>query len=365
MISVTQPYLPSMSKYMKYVEEIYERNWLTNNGPLVEELTVRLEESLGVKNLLLTSSGTMALQLAFRVKNLNDKRVITTPFTFQATYSALEWQGANISFQDINKETWNLDTYLLEGALQQGLEVDCIVPVHTFGNPCDINHLAELQRKYKFDIIYDAAHAVTTQLKDKKSLLSFGDISCFSLHATKLFHTIEGGGVVFSDKDELAYAKQMINFGLNIHNSATTAGINGKLSEFHAAMGLAILDDLHLIEQNRLEQKEQYHKLLRDRFCFQTLSMDCKQSPSYMPILFESEQKVLDAIARLKTHDIHPRRYFYPAIHNMEIVRKHLQSVSMPNADFISQRVLCLPLYFNQPSQQINQICNVIKGNTL
>ncbi|MEM5549628.1 DegT/DnrJ/EryC1/StrS family aminotransferase [Pseudoalteromonas neustonica] len=357
MINVTTPYLPPIEKYIKYVEGIYNRKWLTNSGPLTQELTVRIEERLGVKNLLLTSSGTMALQIAFRIKELKNKSVITTPFSFHATYSALEWQGANIDFCDIDKQTWNLSTQELEKLLKSGKKVDCIVPVHTFGNPCNTKQIAKLKEQFKFDVIYDSAHAITTTDKNKKNILNQGDISCFSLHATKLFHTVEGGGAVFASSEEHEIASSMINFGLT-GDKAFQPGINGKLSEFHAAMGLAILDDLEMIEDDRNRQKSYYSKLLNSKVNFQEIAQNTKASPSYMPILFETQAQLNIVQKTLNENSVFPRRYFYPALHQMPVVTKNNKTWQLPKAEFIAQRVLCLPLYYGQTNSQIESICN-------
>lgn len=361
MIHVTSPYLPSMKKYIKYIEGIYERKWLTNNGPLVKELTARLEAYLGVKNLLLVSSGTMALQIAFRIKNLQQKNVISTPFTFQATYSALEWQGAHVDFCDIDSKTWNMDPYLLEEQLSSGKKVDCVVPVHTFGNSCELEHLQKLQEKYKFSLIYDAAHALTT-LDDKgKSILTYGDISCFSLHATKLFHTVEGGALVFKNDRELETAKQMINFGLD-GDFASEPGINGKLSEFHAAMGLAILDDIDLILSQRKNQITTYKSNLRNCTGYQAINAEHDICPSYMPILLHNENTVMRIIDRLFEFNIFPRRYFHPAINKSPHYQKSYLNVTMPIAEDIASRILCLPLFPGLSNEKILQISNIIKS---
>ncbi|MBH0042955.1 DegT/DnrJ/EryC1/StrS family aminotransferase [Pseudoalteromonas sp. SWXJZ10B] len=358
MVFVTSPYLPSIKKYIKYVESIYENKWLTNNGPLVRELTTRLEERLNIKNLLLTSSGTMSLQIAFRLKQLENQSVITTPFSFHATYSALEWQGANVGFCDIDRKTWNLDIDKLEQILSSGKKVDCVVPVHTFGTPCDVEKIKKLKDKFNFNVIYDSAHAITTRSSKGKNILSYGDISCFSLHATKLFHTVEGGGIVFSNPEEHEIASSMINFGLE-GEKAFHPGINGKLSEFHAAMGLAILDDLTMIEEDRFRQKEFYTKLLNSRVNFQDKRSASTISPSYMPVLFEEEPDLVNTITRLNTHDVYPRRYFNPALHQMPIVKQRKVKWSLPEAEYVAKRVLCLPLYFGQTNSQIKSICNL------
>ncbi|WP_162197944.1 DegT/DnrJ/EryC1/StrS family aminotransferase [Pseudoalteromonas rubra] len=348
-----------MKKYIKYVEGIYERKWLTNDGPLVKELTARLEAQLGVNNLLLVSSGTMALQIAFRVKNLRNKHVVTTPFTFQATYSALEWQGSHASFCDIDTDTWNMDPYVLEQQLQAGKQVDCVVPVHTFGNSCAVEAFNELQQRYKFDIIYDAAHALTTLDDKNKSILTYGDISCFSLHATKLFHTVEGGALVFKNDSELETARKMINFGLD-GEFASEAGINGKLSEFHAAMGLSVLDDLDLILSQRKDQIATYKSLLHNSVNYQAVIVGHDICPSYMPILLPNEHSVLNIINKLAKLNIFPRRYFYPAINKSPYYQKICPNISMPVAENVSSRILCLPLFPGLNKQAISQISNII-----
>lgn len=356
MIHVTSPYLPSIKKYTKYIEDIYERKWLTNNGPLVKELTARLEAYLGVKNLLLVSSGTMALQVAFRIKNLAHKRVLTTPFTFQATYSSLEWQGAEITLSDIADDNWNLDPLNLRDTIKNSDNgIDCIVPVHTFGSPCNINEFERLQKEFKFDLIYDASHAVTTKSSNGDSLLKFGDISCFSLHATKLLHTIEGGGIVFKDPEEHQKAQKMINFGLQ-DNQAVLCGINGKMSEFHAAMGLAVLDDLDIIIKNREEQISLYKNRLEHIVDFQKHFEDYTISPSYMPVLFKSENDVIRAQNELNRHNIFPRRYFYPPVNKMPYTFEKYNELGLKNSNSISSRILCLPLYYKQELRQIDTI---------
>ncbi|MBQ4849021.1 DegT/DnrJ/EryC1/StrS aminotransferase family protein [Pseudoalteromonas sp. MMG012] len=359
MTFVTSPYLPSIDKYIKYVESIYSRKLLTNNGPLVKELTKRLEEYLGVKNLLLTSSGTMALQIAFGVKKLQSKNVITTPFTFQATYSALAWQGTQVEFCDINTKTWNLDINILKSLLKQGKKIDCIVPVHTFGNPCDIEQLNNLKAQYDFEIIYDSAHALTTKNSKLESILNYGDINCFSLHATKLFHTIEGGGITFKDRHDFERATKMINFGLD-GDDVSELGINGKLSEFHAAMGLAVLDDLSMIIEQRQARVKLYKALLGGNVQYQHQSNDFAVAPAYMPIVLESPNSVISIEKKLQEKNIFPRRYFYPCVHQTSWYKNNFPAVSLPNSEYISARVLCLPLSPVLDKNIIQIICNII-----
>lgn len=360
MIPVTKPYLPSLEKYQGLIQKTFQANQLTNNGPLVKELTCRLEECLDVKNLLLTSSGTMALQMAYKIKKLERKKTITTPFTFHGTYSSLDWMGIDTDFSDVSLHDWNLDPKGIEQLLASGKTIDCILPVHTFGVPARVEQFEALQKKYNFDIIYDAAHALTTRDKNKRSLLTYGDVSCFSLHATKLFHTCEGGGIVFNNTNEFEEASAMINFGL-INGIAEYQGINGKMSEVHAAMGLALLDDLPFIEQVRADLISVYKSELAEFVQFQGLSEGYYISPSYLPILLETEQSVLEVQCALEKQHIFPRRYFYPPIHKMPVAQEKFAKSCFANSENISSRVLCLPLYFDLTKNEVLRVCKLIK----
>lgn len=359
MTFVTTPYLPPIEKYIKYVKDIYSNKQLTNNGPLVNELTARLEEYLNVNNLLLTSSGTMALQVAFQIKQLRNKHALTTPFTFQATHSSLIWQNAKVKFCDIDQYNWNLDINKLEHKLRSGEQIDCVVPVHTFGNPCDVLKLEQLKAKYKFDIIYDAAHALTTRDINQESILKYGDINCFSLHATKLFHTVEGGGIICKSSEDLELAKKAINFGINGDN-VSEIGINGKLSEFHAAMGLAVLDDIDFILEERNKRIALYKSLLGNQVTYQQQNEKVTTAPAYMPIVFEKTKYLIAVVNNLKTLDIFPRRYFYPCIHQTSWFQDNFNTEPFPNAENISERILCLPLHPTLDSKVIHKICEVI-----
>ena len=245
MIPVTKPYLPSREKLDRYIDGIYERAWLTNNGELVQELTRRLEEYLGVENLLLVANGTLALQIAYRALGVTGRNepteAITTPFTFVATASSLKWEGVEPVFADIDPNTWCLDPTNIEPAITP--RTQAIVPVHVFGNACDVDAIDAIAKKHSLKVIYDASHAFGVKYQGE-SLLKHGDAATLSFHATKLFHTGEGGAIVFKRKEDLERAKKMINFGITGPETVEALGINAKMNELQAAMGLCVLDEM-------------------------------------------------------------------------------------------------------------------------
>lgn len=264
MIPVTKPYLPDRKTLDKYLDGIYEREWLTNNGQLVQDLTARLEEYLGVENLLLVANGTLALQIAYRALGVSgfeyqeQPEAITTPFTFIATASSLKWDGVQPVFADIDPNTWCIDPDNIEKAVTSNTKA--IVPVHVFGNACDVDAIDEIARRHQLKVIYDASHAFGVKYKGK-SLLENGDASTLSFHATKLFHTGEGGAIVFKRKEDLESARKMINFGITGPETIDGIGINAKMNEFQAALGLSVLDEIDENIQGRKKVWENYKNL--------------------------------------------------------------------------------------------------------
>lgn len=352
MINVTKPYLPNIERYKKYIDRIYDTNWLTNDGPLVRELEERLKEYLGVKNIVLVSNGTLALQIAYRLLDLKGE-VITTPFSFVATASSLTWEHIEPVFADIDDTTFNIDTRKVEEKINE--KTSAIVPVHVFGNACDVESLEALATKNSLKIVYDAAHAFGVKYKNK-SVLEYGDISTLSFHATKLFHTIEGGALVFNDDDLYVKAKRMINFGYD-NWEIRALGINAKMNEFQAAMGLSHLDDMDEILDKRKALYRGYTDGLKDYVGFQELNPDCSYNYSYMPILMGSEQQTLNVVSLLNSKDIYPRRYFHPSLDTVQYISS--EQVMDVSRD-ISSRILCLPIYpdlaFDEQATIINTI---------
>lgn len=360
-IPLNKPYLPSFSKYTKYLTIMYDNVWLTNNGPLVKELTVRMEEYLGVKNLLLTSSGTMALQIAYRTLNLAGN-VVTTPYSFIATSNSLDWLGLELNFADIDNKSFNLCPNKALQAVNS--QTSAIVPVHVYGNPCDLVALEKVATQKNIKLIYDAAHAFNVKVAGR-SVMSFGDASILSFHATKLFHCIEGGAVVFKHKEDLEKAARMINFGINYSSGdINNSGTNGKMSEAHAAMGLAMLDDIDEILERRLEHFNLYKSLLDGFVTFPQWHPEATQNAAYFPVTFESENLCSNVFQRLEENNIQSRRYFSPSLNKVKY-SSTTKMATCPVSESLSNRTLCLPLFVELNKEDIIKICNVVKTSLL
>jgi dTDP-4-amino-4,6-dideoxygalactose transaminase len=356
MINVTRAYLPERDKFSKYVDRVFESGWLTNNGPYVQELQKRLSEYLGVKNLLLVTNGTMALQVAYKLLNLTGK-VITTPFTFVATISSQVWENLEPVFVDIDRNTFNIDLNLLERAITK--DVSAIIPVHVFGNSCCVREIDDIARKNNLKVIYDAAHAFGIQYEEQ-SVLNFGDISILSFHSTKVFHTIEGGALVINDAQLYEKAKLMINFGIPGLDQIVELGINAKMNEFQAIMGLCILDDMETILAKR---KNAYHYYLQNlplNLKMQQWTANSNNNYGYFPVVFESEAILSQVIADLEKLGIRPRRYFYPSLQNLPYLKK---GQAMPNSDRIAGLVLCLPIFDSIAKKDQDTVIRVIREN--
>lgn len=342
MINVTKSYLGSKNKFKAYIDRIYNTGWLTNNGPLVTALEHRLKDYLGVRNIILTNNGTIALQIAYRALGINGS-AITTPFSFVATTSSLQWEGIKPIFADIDPATWNLDPNQIERHIQQ--DTSAIVATHVFGNPCDVERIEQIARIHNLKVVYDGAHAFGVRHKGQ-SVYKWGDISTLSFHATKLFHTIEGGAIVTND-DELADRVRLLcNFGIVDTDQIEGIGINAKLNEFSAAMGMCVLDDIELILECRAEIGRRYEKRLGDHFDLQLLQPESQCNYSYFPIALDDENQLLRCRSQLNENGVNPRRYFYPSLDTLE----HLQpQTPQPRSRALSRRVMCLPIYPGLP----------------
>lgn len=340
-IPVTQPYLPDRAKFQQYVDGIFARNWHTNNGPLVRELTDRLKDYLSVENLLLVSNGTLALQIAYRALglcNVKNPEAITTPFSFVATASTLKWEGITPVFADIDANTFCLDPDNIARSVSN--DTKAIVPVHVYGNCCDVEAIEKAARERNLKTIYDGAHAFGVRFKGE-SVLNRGDATTLSFHATKLFHTCEGGAIVFRKKEDLAKAKLLINFGIEGPETIGPLGINAKMSELHAAMGLCILDDIDDILNERADAGYSYERVLGNYFKLPEWNPDATRNFAYFPIVFESQKEALAAKKALEKSGIGTRRYFYPSLDTLSYLQPQPEQ---PVSRNIAQRVLCLPL---------------------
>ncbi len=356
MINVTKTYLPNKEKYKKYIDEIYENGWLTNNGPLVQRLEKRLAKYLGVKNIILVSNGTVALEIAYRTLDIKGF-AITTPFSFVATTSSLVTNNILPIFADIDENSFNLDPKNIEKLITPN--TSAIVPVHVFGNACEVEEIEQIANKHNLKVVYDAAHAFDVKYKNK-SVLNYGDISTLSFHSTKLFHSIEGGALIINDDELVQKARYLINFGIKNTEEIPHLGTNAKMNEFEAAMGLCVLDDIEDIKKSRKEVVENYRKELKDLVQFQEQNKNATENYSYFPIVFKTEEQLLKVQKALNDENIFPRRYFYPSLDTLEYIEpKQKCKISRD----ISKRILCLPIYAELTKAEQNSILNIIKQN--
>ncbi len=354
MIPVTKPFLPPIEEYQQYVHDIWQRNWLTNNGPLVNELEFKLRERLVLENLLYVTNGTIAIQMAIKALALKGE-IITTPFSYVATTSSIVWENCEPVFVDINPNTCNIDPQRIEAAITTN--TSAILATHVYGNPCDVEAIEEIAEHKGLKVIYDGAHAFGVKYKGK-SIFERGDISTCSFHATKLFHTIEGGCVVTKDQELLKRLAYLRNFGHDGFDRYAMLGINGKNSEFHAAMGLVNLKYVEQIIATRKTLSGYYGKLLHDfSGTCPEIAAGTEYNYAYYPIIFASEELLIKTFNALNENSISPRRYFYPTLETLPYIKI---KVNCKVADSIAKRVLCLPLYDTLLLESIDKICSII-----
>lgn len=354
MILVTKPFLPPKEEYEQYLSGIWSRNWLTNMGPLANDLELKLKRHLRVNHLLYVSNGTIALQMAIKALELKGE-VITTPFSFIATTSSIVWEGCTPVFADIDPHSLNIDPVKIEKVITG--KTSAILATHVYGNPCDVEAIQKIADKHGLRVIYDAAHAFGVEINGR-SIFEYGDISVCSLHATKLYHSVEGGLLITKDPELLKKLAFMRNFGFNGPEAFAELGINGKNSELHAAMGLANLKYIQAIHDKRKLLTEQYHKMLSKAKAFiPKWHPEATLNYAYYPIVFESEELALKCFNSLKGKEIFARRYFYPSLAK---VLPYLPGKEMPVTEDIAKRVLCLPLYYDLSIEEVDLICRII-----
>lgn len=352
---VTAPSIASLDEFMSQLTGAWKSGILTHNGPLVQLLEKKLEERLGVKNMLSVVNGTVALQLPLKAYKLKGD-IITTPFSWVATCSSILWENCRPVFVDIDPDTFNIDPSKLEDAITD--RTVAIMPVHVFSNPCDIEAIETLSKKHKLKVVYDAAHALFVDYKGK-SLLSYGDVSATSFHATKIFNTGEGGGLVTNDDSLHELLKSIRFFGHDDSKEIVRDGCNGKMTEIHAALGLANLEIMDAVLARRREIYDQYFVGLKELeyITWQKISPE-SYNYSYMPIVFDSEKRLLDASNALAKQNIFGRRYFHPSLNTVKVLG---HSCSMPLSESLSKRILCLPSHQRLSDSKISEINNVIK----
>jgi dTDP-4-amino-4,6-dideoxygalactose transaminase len=353
-INVTKSFLPPIEEYTKYLERIWQSGHLTNHGPLVNELEQKLKDFLQVKHLFYVNNGTIALQIAIKALEIKGE-VITTPFSYVATTSSLVWENCTPVFADIDPSDFTIDEARIEEAITP--RTTAILATHVYGIPCHVEAIRRIAEKHKLKVIYDAAHAFGVRYKDA-SILNHGDVSTLSFHATKLFHTVEGGAIVTNDDDLAHRIGYMRNFGHKGQEEFWGLGINGKSSEFHAAMGLCMLPRIEKI----MEARKKAHQIYSARLSGLGLQTGSESAGvewnfSYYPIVFDSQKTLLAVKDALNALYIYPRRYFFPSLSTLNYVSPG----NTPNAADISCRILCLPLYFDLAEEDIARICDTIR----
>lgn len=357
LLQVTEPFLPSIDSYHELLEGVWQRRHLTNMGPLATELERRLREYLELPSPVhCVANGGLGLQILIKALGIRG-RVITTPFSYIATAACPAWEGCPVVFADIEPNTLTIDPAAVEAAITP--ECEAIIATHVFGNPCNIEALESIASRHGLALIFDAAHAFGVTYQGK-SVLSYGDASMVSTHATKLFHTVEGGFVTARDPGVMARVEWMRRFGHKGYDAFHGIGINAKLSELHAAMGLAMLPHLPDILNTRRQIVAAYERctaLLDHIRPGVTVRPDTVWNHSYYPVIFESEELLLSCVDRMKFENISPRRYFHPCLNQaLEIGNPDDCPVSLD----ISRRILCLPLSHAMDESDVARVTAIL-----
>ena len=353
MIPVTKIYLPHKDRYFNFIKQIYKSGKVTTNGPFKKKLEKKLEKFFKVKNVILVANGSLALQIAYKALDLTGN-VITTPFSYIATSSTLLWEKLEPNFVDIDKKTLNIDVNIIEKKINN--KTSAILPVHVFGNPCEVDSIKKIANKYNLKIIYDASHAFNTKYKNT-SVLRYGDVSIVSLQATKIFHTIEGGAIITNNNKLANKIRRLSNFGFNQDKKILEVGINANMNEFEAAMGLCVLEDFKKITNSRKKIWNFYHQNLKNNFSFQDLNLFANNNYSYFPIILKSEKQTKLTIKNLKEKNIFVRRYFYPSL---DLLKFNQKFGICPHSIDISKRIICLPLYYELSKLTQIKIINLL-----
>ncbi|WP_409416994.1 DegT/DnrJ/EryC1/StrS family aminotransferase [Flavobacterium sp. PS2] len=353
MIPVTKTFLPPQEEYNSYIKRAWDKAWLTNRGELTLELEQKLKDYLSVSNLTITNNGTIPIQIALKLFGKGGE-IITTPFSYVATSAAIVWENCKPVFVDIHPEYLTIDETKIEAAITP--RTTAILATHVFGNPCHVTAIESIAKKHNLKVIYDAAHCFGVKYNNQ-SLFNFGDVSTCSFHATKLFHTGEGGAMFCNDKEihhQLFYSH---NFGHNGPLAFHGLGINAKISELQSAMGLAIFPYMEHIITERKKVTDFYNENLN----FSNLKSikireNTEWNHSYYPLLFDSETTLLRVQEELQKENIVPRRYFYPSLNTID----YTKGDAMPISESIASRIVCLPLYVGLTPEDLEKIVQII-----
>jgi dTDP-4-amino-4,6-dideoxygalactose transaminase len=358
-IPVNKPFMPKLDEYQRLIAEIWERRWLTNHGPLVTSLEQKISAYTELPHFFFLNNGTIAIQIAIKALKLRGE-IITTPFSYVATTSSIVWEDCIPVFADIDPHSWNISPDSIREKITP--RTTAIIATHVYGNPCDVEVIDTIAREHGLKVIYDAAHAFGVIHKGK-SLFHYGDVSTVSFHATKLFHTVEGGGVFCKDPDVAHNVSYMRNFGHNGQEAFWGVGVNGKNSEVHAAMGHCNFPHLPSILSRRGAISAQYNEQLTPLYSAgllrqPTIAADTVYNHAYYPILLNSESELLRVRDALHEKGIVPRRYFYPSL----ALLPYVEHAHVPVALDYSPRVLCLPSYHDLSEDDISYITECLLG---
>ncbi|WP_033960518.1 DegT/DnrJ/EryC1/StrS family aminotransferase [Psychroserpens jangbogonensis] len=353
MINVTKSFLPNQAEYNAILKTSWDKAWITNRGPLVKELEQKIKDKFDISHVIATTNGTLPLQIAIKALELKGE-IITTPFSYIATASSIAWESCTPIFADIEADSFNIDPKEIEANITE--KTTAIIATHVFGNPCNLEAIQSIAEKYNLKVIYDAAHAFGVIYKGT-SIFEYGDVSTCSFHATKIFHTGEGGALFTKDQELYDALYYHHNFGHDGPENFHGLGINAKMSEFQAAMGLTVFpyfDDI--IARRELLYKLYLSKLNSENLQFQRIINDSEYNYAYFPLVFESESQLNTVKEALNDNQIFPRRYFYPSLNTID----YLKGESMKVSESISKRILCLPLYYDLTETDVNKISDII-----
>lgn len=353
MIPVTKTFFPPLSEYHQQLKRIWENKWLTNRGELILELEEKLQNHLSVSKILLTTNGTLPIQIALKLL-AQEGEVITTPFSYVATTAAIVWENCIPVFVDIHPDYLTIDEQKIEAAITP--KTTAILATNVFGNPCNIKEIERIAKKHDLKVIYDSAHCFGV-IYNGRSIFTYGDVSTCSFHATKLFHTGEGGALFCQDQELYEIAFYSHNFGHNGPVDFHGLGINAKMSELQAAMGLTVFPHIEDIKSERKKVVDFYNENLNFKnFRKIKIREGTSWNFSYYPVIFESEEILLATVSKLNQIDVFPRRYFYPSLNTLNYV----EPTKMEISESISKNILCLPLYVGLEEDELNKITEVL-----
>lgn len=358
MINVTKTFLPSIESYQSYLKRAWDKVWLTNRGELTLELEKKIKQKYNTTNLIITNNGTIPLQIALKLLG-NQGDIITTPFSYVATTSSILWENCTPVFVDIHPEYLSIDETKIEAAITS--KTTAILATHVFGNPCHVEAIENIAKKHNLAVIYDAAHCFGVTFK-RNSIFNFGDVSTCSFHATKIFHTGEGGAMFCKDENLFHKLFYSHNFGHNGPLEFHGVGINAKISELQSAMGLAVFDELDFIFSERKKVVDFYlNNLDFTKLSTMKIRENTQWNYSYFPVIFNSEEELLKVQNILNESEIFPRRYFYPSLNTIDFVKGE----AMPISESIASKILCLPLYVGLEKQDLEKITSIINTTVL